>query len=246
MSGQIVVYGSYGYTGRLIVNECRKHNLPVILSGRNKKSLAAQQNETGYPYEVVEIHQTEKLKALLKPAILVVHCGGPFSFTAKRMALACMETKTHYTDITGEIGVFELLFGFDQLAKSASIMLLPGAGFDVVPSDCLALHLKKRLPDATHLELAFATAGGGLSRGTAKTAVLGLGEGGCVRKGGKIIKVPLHIGIKEIDLGDLKRSQQEFPGEMFQQPFTVQAFLMWKCTWPSIRKLRCSSEPRNF
>lgn len=211
MSGPIVVYGSYGYTGKLIVNECRKHKLQVILSGRSEKSLLEQHEQTGYPYQVVKINETEKLHALLKPAVLVIHCGGPFLFTAKRMAVACIETNTHYTDITGEIGVFELLFGFDQLAKNANIMLLPGTGFDVVPSDCLAMHLKKRMPEATHLELAFATAGGGLSRGTAKTAVLGLGEGSLVRQDGKIVKVPLHSGIKEIDFGSFKTIAARIP-----------------------------------
>ena len=211
MNDPIVVYGSYGYTGKLIVEECKRHNLNVILAGRNEKSLAAQHEQTGYSYQVVEINETEKLLTLLKPAVLVIHCAGPFLFTAKRMALACIETNTHYTDITGEIGVFELLFGFDQLAKNAHIMLLPGTGFDVVPSDCLALHLKNRLPAATHLELAFATAGGGSSRGTARTAVLGLGEGSRVRRDGKIVKVPLHSGMKQIDFGSFKTISARIP-----------------------------------
>ena len=187
MSGLIVIYGSYGYTGKLIVEECQRHNLNAVLAGRNEKSLIAQHEQTGYPYQVVEINDKEKLQALLKPAVLVIHCGGPFLFTAKRMVQACIETNTHYTDITGEIGVFELLHSYDQQAKNENIMLLPGAGFDVVPTDCLARHLKDRLPEASHLELAFVSSGGGASRGTSKTAVLGLGEGSRVRKNGKII-----------------------------------------------------------
>ncbi len=95
------------------------------------------------------------LKNLLKKGAVVIHCGGPFQYTAKAMADACLETKTHYTDITGEHQVFELLAGYDQKGKAAGIMIMPGTGFDVVPSDCLALHLKNRLPSATHLQLAF-------------------------------------------------------------------------------------------
>ncbi len=209
MKDQIVVYGSYGYTGSLIVKECKKHNLNVVLAGRNPKLLSAQHDDTGYPYQVVEIHDSEKLKSLLKPAAVVIHCGGPFLFTAKKMVQACLATNTHYTDITGEIGVFELLFSYDEQAKE--IMILPGTGFDVVPSDCLAMHLKNRLPEATHLELAFATSGGGLSRGTAKTAVIGLGEGSRIRKDGAIVKVPLHSGIKEIDFGSFKSLSARIP-----------------------------------
>jgi len=208
---QVVVYGSYGYTGKLIVDECRRQHLNVVLAGRNEESLKVQSEKTGYPYQVVEIREQEKLRALLAPATLVIHCGGPFLFTAKYMFQACVETKTHYTDITGEIGVFELLASYNQQAIQAGIMVLPGAGFDVVPSDCLALHLKNRLPNAMNLELAFAMTGGGSSRGTAKTAVLGLGEGSRVRQDGRIVKVPLHKGIKEIDFGKFKSMAARIP-----------------------------------
>lgn len=211
MKDQIVIYGSYGYTGSLIVKECQKQQLNVVLAGRNEDALKKQSENSGFPYHFVEIKETEKLKKLLTPASLVIHCGGPFLFTAKHMVKACIETQTHYTDITGEIAVFELLASFSLQAKEAGIMLLPGAGFDVVPSDCLALHLKSRLPEATHLELAFALSGGGSSRGTSKTAVLGLGEGSRVRKEGAIVKVPMHAGIKEIDFGAFKTISARIP-----------------------------------
>jgi short subunit dehydrogenase-like uncharacterized protein len=120
------------------------------------------------------------------------------------MAQACLITQKHYTDITGEISVFEGLAKLDEKGVAAGIMILPGVGFDVVPSDCLAAHLKKRLPSATHLQLAFASDKGGLSRGTFKTMVEGMGFGGAIRKNGKIISVPLHEGITEIDYGNFR------------------------------------------
>ncbi|MEQ8361280.1 MAG: saccharopine dehydrogenase NADP-binding domain-containing protein [Cyclobacteriaceae bacterium] len=211
MKNQIIVYGSYGYTGSLIVERCKEQQLNIILAGRNEGKLKAQSKATGYSYQTVEIKETEKLVGLLKPAALVIHCGGPFLFTARHMIEACLEAKTHYTDITGEIGVFELIANYDLKAKEAGIMLLPGAGFDVVPSDCLAAHLKTRLNNATHLELAFATSGAGSSRGTSKTAVLGLGEGSLVRHKGKITKVPLYQGLKEIDYVKFKTISARIP-----------------------------------
>jgi short subunit dehydrogenase-like uncharacterized protein len=60
-------------------------------------------------------------------------------------------------------------------------MLLPGAGFDVVPTDCLAAHLARRLPGARSLVLAIA----GLdrpSRGTARTMLEHAASAG--RRGG--------------------------------------------------------------
>lgn len=207
----IIVYGSYGYTGQLIVDECRKRNLNAILAGRNEEALSSQSKKTGYAYQVVEITDDQKLRDLLAPATVVIHCGGPFLITAKRMVEACLATHTHYTDITGEIAVFEMLKKRNDKAISSGIMILPGTGFDVIPTDCLALHLKNRLPDATNLQLAFATSGGGASRGTSKTAVLGLGEGSRIRKNDQIVKVPLHQGIKEIDFGAFKSLAARIP-----------------------------------
>ena len=208
---QIVVYGSYGYTGKLIVKECLQKGLEVVLAGRNEQALKAQSRETGYPYHVISIDESEKLRDLLSPAALVIHCGGPFVYTAEKMAEACLATNTHYTDITGEIGVLQMLAGLHERARQAQIMILPGAGFDVVPSDCLALHLKNRLPDATHLELAFAMSGGGISRGTAKTTIEGLGEGSCIRQNGKLKSVPLHQGIKDINFGEFSSLAARIP-----------------------------------
>jgi len=211
MSNTIILYGSYGYTGKIIAQECKSKNLNVILSGRNKESLQKQSEETGYPYEVVDVSDSGALRNLLKKGTVVIHCGGPFQYTAKSMADACLETKTHYTDITGEHQVFEMLAGYDKKGTDAGIMIMPGTGFDVVPSDCLALHLKNRLPSATHLQLAFTISKGGLSRGTSKTMTEGLGGGSLIRKDGKLM--PIHLGEKilEIDFGSFKTPTLNIP-----------------------------------
>lgn len=206
MRDRILLYGSYGYTGQLIATECKAKNLSVILAGRNREALQKQSEATGYPFEVVEISETEKLKKLLSQVGVVIHCGGPFRHTAKTMAEACLETKTHYTDITGEYLVFELLAGYNQQATAAGIMLMPGTGFDVVPSDCLALHLKNLLPTATHLQLAFTMTGGGLSRGTKKSMTEGWPEGGRIRKNGVLSRIEFGDKMMEVDFGPFKMS----------------------------------------
>ena len=199
-SSLIVVYGSYGYTGKLIVDLCKQKNLQVLLAGRNREALASQSQQSGYPHKIVDSSDAEGLKEMLKPAALVIHCGGPFKHTAKFMADACFATQTHYTDITGEHQVFEMMASMDKQAQDAGIMVMPGVGFDVVPSDCLAAHLKLRLPSASHLQLAF-TSGAGLSRGTKKTSVEGLGYGGLIRQNDVLTKVPLGQKVMNIDFG---------------------------------------------
>ena len=197
----IIVYGSYGYTGRLIINELKKKSFTIILAGRKRDALQNQSEETGYPFEVVDVSDSIGLKKLLSKAALVLHCGGPFRFTAKAMIDVCLETKTHYTDITGEWQVFELLAGYDEAAKKVGIQIMPGTGFDVVPSDCLAVHLKNRLPAATHLQLAFAMVPGGMSRGTKKSMTESLGYGGITRKHNELIPFTLGKDVLDLDFG---------------------------------------------
>jgi short subunit dehydrogenase-like uncharacterized protein len=140
----------------------------------------------------------------------VLHCAGPFSHTARPMAEACLRQRAHYLDVTGEIAVFESLAARDAEARAAGIVLLPGSGFDVVPSDCLAAHLKRRLPSATHLVLAFRSSGG-LSRGTATTMVENFHRGGAVRREGRITPVPAAWKTRQVDFGRGPRTVMTLP-----------------------------------
>jgi short subunit dehydrogenase-like uncharacterized protein len=133
----------------------------------------------------------------------VLLTAGPFLHTSAMVAEACLAASIHYLDITGELGVFEALRRLDARAKAAGTVLLPGVGFDVVPSDCLAASLAAALPNATELELAIS--GGEFSKGTAKTVVTGAGDGGAIRENGKIKKVPLGYHSKEIAFHDKTR-----------------------------------------
>src|SRR5205085_5220421 len=116
---------------------------------------------------------------------------------SRPMVDACLQARAHYLDITGEIEVFEAIFARDAEARSRGIVLLPGTGFDVVPSDCLAALLKRKLPGATRLELAFAPSGRS-SPGTLKTSIEALPRGGLVRRGGKLVAVPPAHEVREI------------------------------------------------
>jgi short subunit dehydrogenase-like uncharacterized protein len=202
---QIIIYGSYGYTGSLITKTCRDAGLKVLLSGRDGKKLKLHSDATGYPFEIADINDHRSLIALLEKGTLVIHCAGPFQFTARQMVNACLETSTHYLDITGEYGVFEMLAGYDSKARERGILIMPGVGFDVVPSDCLAVHLKNRLPEATHLQLGFIMSKGGLSRGTARTMIEGLGYGGMIRENDKLLPIALGDKVLEINFGGFKK-----------------------------------------
>ena len=190
-----LLYGANGYTGRLIAGMAHVYGLEPILAGRNEVALKAMADTLHLSYKVIDLSDTEALQAALREVPVVLHSAGPFQHTSKTMIEACLATQTHYLDITGEIAVFEQAKQYDYAAREKGIMIMPGVGFDVVPTDCTALYLKQQLPDATHLKLAFAMVGGQLSHGTATTMAENLGEGGVVRENGKIIRKPLgHKG----------------------------------------------------
>ena len=194
-NNKFLLYGANGYTGLLIAKLAASYDLQPTLAGRNEKAIQALAKELQLPYLIVDLADTAALQKILSEFSLVLHAAGPFQITAKPMIEACIATKTHYLDITGEIPVFEMAKQYNEAAADSKIMLLPGVGFDVVPTDCMALFLSKKLPDANLLQLAFASVGGGLSHGTATTMVMGLGEGGAIRENGKIKSTPLgHKG----------------------------------------------------
>jgi short subunit dehydrogenase-like uncharacterized protein len=199
-STPLLIYGANGYTGALIARLAVARGLRAILAGRSRAALVAVAAPLGLEYRVFALKDAATLDAGLVDAQVVLHCAGPFAHTARPMVDACFRTRTHYLDITGEIAVFEALAARDAEARVAGVMLLPGAGFDVVPSDCLAAHLKRRLPSATSLALAFQTLGR-VSRGTANTAIENVARGGMVRRAGKLVTVPADYKTRVIDLG---------------------------------------------
>lgn len=195
-----MLYGANGYTGELIAREAKARGLAPILAGRNQVAIVKLARELDLPYRVFGLDTAQTVRDNLRGLTVVLHCAGPFAKTAGVMVEACMANGTHYLDITGEIGVFEMLHAKDKLAREQNVMLLPGVGFDVVPTDCLAAHLKRRLPTATHLELAW-RGGARASQGTMLTALQNIGEGGAIRRDGKITRVPAAYKTRQVDFG---------------------------------------------
>jgi short subunit dehydrogenase-like uncharacterized protein len=220
-SPTVFLYGAYGYTAQLLIPELLARGIRPLLGGRNAGKLAEAATRHGLPQVAGSATEVAAVLAARPEIQLVINCAGPFSETFDGVAEACIAHKVHYIDITGEIEVFEKAQAWGPRAATAGIMLMPGTGFDVVPSDCLALHLKQRLPGATHLELAFYGTGG-VSRGTALTMVRSLGKGGAVRENGKIVPMPMDGSTKEIDFFGRKKVCSSIPwGDVSTAYFTT-------------------------
>jgi short subunit dehydrogenase-like uncharacterized protein len=200
MQHDVLIYGANGYTGELIAKEAKRQGLDVVLAGRQRDRIEPLARQLGFEMRVFALDHPTEIARQLVGVRTVLHCAGPFSATAAPMMAACVQAKVNYLDITGEISVFELSRQFAAQAKAAGIVICPGVGFDVVPTDCVASALKAALPDATHLALGFDSRSG-FSPGTAKTSVEGLAQGGRVREHGKLKAVPLAYRTRRIDFG---------------------------------------------
>lgn len=183
---RLLLYGAYGYTGRLAAELAAARKLDIVLAGRNKDPLAAMGDRLSLPTRVVGLNDIAQLSESLKDIACVVHMAGPFAATSAPMLSACLATQTNYIDITGEIEVFEAMWSREAEIKRAGITAVPGAGFDVVPTDCLAGYVASKVARPAWLVMALR----GLqsaSQGTLRTAIRQISKPVLCRRAGAIV-----------------------------------------------------------
>lgn len=221
MNQKIFIYGAYGYSGKLALKVALDQGIKPIIGGRNSKKLQQLAQTYSLEFEAFDVKNTEAWNKLLPGIDLVINCAGPFALTVEHVVPACLRNKTHYLDITGEIEVFKYIASLDKEAKEEGIVLLPGVGFDVVPTDCLAAKLKEKMPDGTHLEMAF-QGNSGVSRGTALSMARRYHKGGMIRENGKLKKVPIAFEQRNIFFGNMDRLCITIPwGDVFTAFYTT-------------------------
>lgn len=206
----LLVYGANGYTGLLIVDECVRRGLQPIIAGRREETIRPIAEALGVAWRAFSLDDAAAVRRGLEGMRVVLHAAGPFADTSAPMVRGCLDVGVHYLDITGELEVFEACQALDAEAKARDIVVLPGVGFDVVPTDCLAARLNAAMPGGSLLELAFA-GGGGPSRGTKKTMQRGQHLGGAVRSEGAIVRVPTAWKSAAIPFRDRTRQSVTIP-----------------------------------
>ena len=203
MPSAFLLYGATGFVGEATARLALQSGLKPVLGGRDAIKLERLASELGVEYRVFGLEDAKTIDRALKDMNVVLHCAGPFIHTYKPMVEACLRTGIHYLDLTGEIPVYEAIAARDMEAKSCGVMLLPGIGFDVVPTDCLAMHLRNRLPSATRLTLAFQTVGpAGLPPGTQRTMIELIPFGNRVRRNGHLEIPGREVITRLVDFGD--------------------------------------------
>jgi short subunit dehydrogenase-like uncharacterized protein len=203
MTGRWMIYGATGYTGRLVVEEAVRQGLAPVLAGRDARRLDALARPLGLEARAATLDDPGGLARALDGIRVVLNAAGPFAATALPLALACCATGAHYLDLTGEIPVFAALHRLDGAARARGVLLLPGAGFILVPSDCLVAHTARRLPGARWLRLGISRSSL-VSRGSARTMIelIGLiGDGAWICRDGRLDTLPWSRAERQIDYG---------------------------------------------
>ena len=230
-----MIYGANGYTGELIAREAKKRGAVPVLAGRNTAKIAELARDLSLPSKVFSLDTPNNVAAALAGVGLVLNCAGPFSKTADVLMQACLAARVHYLDITGEIAVLEGAHRFDVDAKTAGVVLCPGVGFDVTPTDCIALMLKTALPEAQELALGFEF-DHRMSAGTAKTLVEALGKSGKSGAAAGSSTFPSAMDVARSISAVDQSWRCPFRGATSPQPITPRAFPTSRFSRQSLRR----------
>jgi len=213
----VIIYGANGFVGREISRLAKENSLNVLLAGRNALEIEKLAKELELDHAIFSTDDTEKLDANMSDAKVIMNCAGPFMETFKAIIASCLRTKTHYLDITGEIPVFQTISALDDEAKKKGVMLLPGIGFDVAPTDCMSLYLKENFQDGDKLTLAFNSEGpAGIPPGTLKTMVSLIPYGNWARKNGELIQPGKGMKTRYFEFENIKKKASRISwGDVF-------------------------------
>jgi short subunit dehydrogenase-like uncharacterized protein len=199
--GPLLIYGASGYSGRMIAERARMLGLDAILAGRNAARVQPLAAALGLPWRAFGLDDPARLDAALAEAGVVLHAAGPFTSTARPMIEACLRTRTHYLDIAGELTVFQAARGLDDVARQRGVMLMPGAAYAIVASDCLVAHVAARAPDAKYLRVALSKPEMA-SRGSVRTMFDLVRGGVSIRRAGELVSVPVGRLERDFDFGE--------------------------------------------
>lgn len=199
---RLLIYGANGYVGEAASRLAAEQGLDPILAGRNGAKIEALAAELGVETRIFDLDDTASMDAALRDARVVLHLAGPYVHTFKVMVDGCLRTSTHYLDITGELPVLQALVARDAEARKRGVMIMPAVGLDSVPSDCLAAHLLRRLPGASHLTLGLQVAGpAGLPPGTQRTMIELAARPDRVIRDGSLREADTRVATRTIDFG---------------------------------------------
>ena len=201
MPRRVMIYGATGYTGRLIAAHAANSRCSPVVAGRTADRVRALAAEFGIPGRTVALDETKRFDEALEDVDVLVNAASPFAQTARPLIEACLRTRTHYLDVTGELPVFQDASRYDEPARKRGVMIMPGAGLGIVASDCLAAHVAASIPKPKYLRIGLLRPAM-FSRGTFRSA-LGLSNSQVtIRRNGNLVSLPAARLQRAFDYGE--------------------------------------------
>ena len=206
-----MIYGATGYTGRMVAREAIALGERPLLAGRSAEKVRRVAEELGLPWVAFDLGDRAAAVAALRGVELVLLAAGPFDGLAQPMMDACLEARTHYTDLDNELPVFRAAEERDARARERGVAIVPGIGFGTIATGSLVKRVIAALPDATRLECALHIATTDAGPATGESGLAAVRMGGRIRRGGRLVEHPLGAGGREIPFADRSRRASPVP-----------------------------------
>jgi short subunit dehydrogenase-like uncharacterized protein len=169
----IVLYGASGFTGRQTAEYCKQFaptGMRWAIAGRNRSKLDGV-NSAGSDVLVADAQDENALNVLAGLTRVVATTAGPFGLYGTKLVDACVRNRTHYCDITGETPwIRQQIDRHHAQAAADGTRIVPGCGFDSIPSDFGAWltwrHVRDELQSECASVAAYFRVGGGINGGT--------------------------------------------------------------------------------
>jgi len=100
------------------------------------------------PIIIADIADKKLVQDMTARAKVIINCCGPYHFYGEIVVVSCIETGTHYVDVSGESQFIELMeMKYNQHAKEKGVYIISACGFDCVPADLGLVFLENNFQD---------------------------------------------------------------------------------------------------
>ncbi len=173
----VVLYGATGFVGKQTVQYFAQHTRPDQLrwaiAGRNQQKLESLKAQVGTEVDILvaDSRNQAALDQIVAQTRVILNTAGPFALYGNEIVNACVRSRTHYVDITGETPwVKDLCDRYHKQASSEGTRIIPCCGFDSVPSDLgtylIVRHLQREMGVPCQAVKAYFQIYGGFNGGT--------------------------------------------------------------------------------
>jgi len=176
----IIVWGASGFTGKLVAEYLFKKygsnkNLKWAIAGRNSLKLNSVRKDildSTVPLILADSNDSQSLNEMVKKTKVICTTVGPYAKYGSKLVAACVENKTHYCDLAGEVQwIRKMIDQYHKEAKNNNTKIVNSCGFDSIPSDMGVYYIQKQTRASKNqraklIEMRVAGAKGGISGGT--------------------------------------------------------------------------------